>query len=400
MNLIKLKNKIRKYKRFFNMLSKIKLHIKGLYFYIFMKLFSIFPINNNKVIVVSYAGKGYGDNGKYIVDKLHERREYINIYWATNKKNKNSLPDFVKNTRFNSLSYLYHLATAKIWINNARFEFGVIKRKKQFYIQTWHSSLRLKKIEKDAIEDMNPQYVKTCIYDSKMIDLIISGCGFSSKIYSNAFWYDGEICECGTPRCDIFFDDSLKLKLKKDICEKYGIDVNKKIVLYAPTFRKGIDESQCYLNFDKLSEYLGEEYVILGRLHPISKYSINFKNKNVYNFTNYPDMQELLCISDFLITDYSGCCFDMMINDKPCLLFTKDLSEYLKKERALYFEFDELPFFRFEKEEELSECIKKFPNDEYKIKVNKFKKQIKLYEKGTASDSVVEIIINKIESKV
>lgn len=398
MQLKKLKNRLRKYKKLFNLLSKIKLHVKGLYFYIFMKLFSCFPINKQKIIVVSYAGKGYGDNGKYIVDELLKDDNVI-IYWATKKSFRKTLPSRVRYTKFNSIIYLFHLATAKVWINNARFEFGTTKREGQFYIQTWHSSLRLKKIEKDAIEHMNPQYVKTCIYDSKMIDIIISGCGFSSKIYKNAFWYDGKVEECGTPRCDIFFNKTNKVELKKKIFGRYGIPEDKIIILYAPTFRKGTDEEKCYLNIEKFIDKLDKKYELLVRFHPISKYTLKTKSPYVKNVTDYEDMQELLCVSDYLITDYSGCCFDMMINNKPCLLFTKDLENYLSKERELYFDFNSLPFYNTKTEEELARIIQNFDRNDYKKRIDKFEKEIVLFEDGHAAERIANIILKQINTK-
>src|SRR5690606_28368099 len=82
------------------------------------------------------------------------------------------------------------------------------KRKSQYYIQTWHSPLRLKKIEKDIENNLDESYIERAKIDSKMCDLMISGSDFSWNIYRNSFWYDGEILKCGTPRCDIFFTNN------------------------------------------------------------------------------------------------------------------------------------------------------------------------------------------------
>ena len=394
-----IKRKLSKHKKIFNLISKCKLIIIGLLYRFFLTIFSIFRIDNNKIIIISYAGKGYGDNGKYIVNELiSNQNNKFKIYWATSEKFKNSLPKEVNYTKYGSISYLYHLATSKIWINNSRFTYGVKKRKDQYYIQTWHSSLRLKKIEKDTIESLNPQYVLTCKKDSKMIDLIISGCDFSTNIYKNAFWYNGKILNCGTPRCDLFFNKKTKEDLKKKIYNKYNIDKTKKIILYAPTFRKNTNETECYLNCESFAKKINKEYILLVRFHPISKYTIN-NSENLINVTNYEDMQELISISDFLITDYSGCCFDMMINNKPCILFTKDIESYLANERNLYFNFEDLPFPTVKNEKKLIELINNFNDKEYKSKVCQFEKKIGLCETGIASKTLVNHIKKVVKNE-
>ena len=300
------------------------------------------------------------------------------------------MPPNIHYTKINSINYLYHLSTAKVWINNSRFVYGTRKRKKQYYSQTWHSSLRLKKIEKDAEESLNPQYIKTCKADSKMINLIISGCEFSTNIYRNSFWYDGEILNCGTPRCDIFFNTQKMTSIKENLCNKYNIDSSKKIVLYAPTFRKNLNENDTYINCEKLLYFLHDQYNLLIRFHPISNYSID--NEKIINVTDYPDMQELISICDFLITDYSGCCFDMLIKGGPCILFTKDKKEYFKKERNLYFSLEQLPFPQAEDEKELANLLENFPHEEYMIDCLKFKNRIQLFETGNASKIVAEVV--------
>lgn len=399
MKYINLKKKLVKYKVLYNFLSWCKLFMFSMYYRFFWILFRIIPICKSKIVIVSFSGKGYGDNGKYISNQLlkNNQIEKIKIYWATTNLGKQTLPNNVHYCKYNSIRFLFHLYTAKIWINNSRFPYGITKRNNQYYIQTWHSSLRLKKIEKDAIDSLNPQLILTCKADSKMIDTMVSGCEYSTNTYKNSFWYNGEVLNIGTPRCDLFFNFDIKKRLKKELSKKYGFDINKKIILYAPTFRKKMNEENAYLNIEKIIHLLPKEYILFVRFHPISKYSI--ENNNIINMTNYGDMQELICVSDYLITDYSGCCFDMMINNKPCILFTKDIDDYLKKERNLYFSFDELPFPFVKNEEALIDLINTFNIDEYKKRVNEFKNKIGLYENGNSSHLLSELILEVIKNE-
>ena len=105
-----------------------------------------------------------------------------------------------------SLKYFYELCTAKVIITNFRTTNIFKKRKNQYYIQTWHSSLRLKQIEKDAEDSLPESYIEMAKEDSKKCDLLLSGCRYSTDIFKRAFWYDGEIFEYGTPRNDLLIN--------------------------------------------------------------------------------------------------------------------------------------------------------------------------------------------------
>ena len=89
--------------------------------------------------------------------------------------------------------------TAKVWVDSNRKEGYIRKRKGQFYIQTWHGGVPLKKIEGDCEEYLGEVYIQRAKWDSAMTDLYLSNGGFCTDMYRRAFWYTGEILECGTP---------------------------------------------------------------------------------------------------------------------------------------------------------------------------------------------------------
>ena len=131
--------------------------------------------------------------------------------------------------------------------------------------------------------------------DSKKLDLLMSGCKCSTDIFKRAIWYDGEIFEHGTPRNDILVksDSNLNGMVK----EKLKIDKDKKIILYAPTFRKNnnleiynIDYSKI---INKLKDKFGREWVFLVKLHPhlVSKSDELVYGKYVLDVTKYDDIQ-------------------------------------------------------------------------------------------------------------
>lgn len=368
------------------MKDNLKRFFLKLYF-IFLRLFKI---KNNKIVITSYYGKGYGDNSKYICKELLSRKNNYDIVWLVNDM-KEEFPDGIRKVKFKSFRSFYELATAKIWIDNCRKHDYILKRKEQYYIQTWHSCLRLKKIEADAIDLLPKEYIRNAKADSKKMDLLTVGCGFSEEMYNRVFWYNGKKLRCGTPRCDLFFNENDKKYVKDTFLKQYNINADTKIILYAPTFKKSSNE--IIIDYEKIIQKLlkYDKYIFLVRFHPISKNTIK-SSKNVINVTDYPDIQELIATCDFMITDYSGCCFDAMFASKPCILFTPDFKDYIKKERSLVFDFNELPFDRVYNFDELVFTIGNFNYKNYINKVNKFMNKINNFEEGNASKKIANII--------
>ena len=358
-------------------------------------IFRIFPIKNNKIVVCNYYGKGYGDNAKYIVNFLLENsKNKYEIIWLLNNIN-DELPSGVKGVKFKSIRSFYYLAPAKFWIDQCRNHDYILTRKNQFYIQTWHSSIRIKKIEKDAIKYLPDDYIKNAISDSEKMDILTVGCEYSDKVYDRVFWYNGKRLNCGTPRFDVFFNNVEKKKIELKVRKFYKISKDKKIILYAPTFQKKLKEAN--LDYNNLIFNLNEnsknndEYIALVKLHPVSKNKVNESNF-VIDATNYPDIQELIIACDYFITDYSGCCFDAMYANKKCMLYIPDYDNYISLERELEMDIMDLPFPKIYNEIELIKKIKKFNEKEYKNNINRFLKKIGTYENGTACEQICALI--------
>ncbi|MDX9802090.1 MAG: CDP-glycerol glycerophosphotransferase family protein [Spirochaetia bacterium] len=367
--------------------------------------FRLFPVQKNKIVVSNFFGNSYGDSPKYIVEKLLEKNVDCEIVWLLKKTlvQKALFPLNIKIVKYGSFRALYELATAKVWIDNVRKKTCPPKRKNQYYIQTWHSFLRLKKIEKDAREFLSETYVERAKIDSANCDLMISGCDFGHNIYRNSFWYDGEILKCGTPRCDIFFSDTARCKDR--VYEYCGISSGTGLILYAPTYRSNSDVKAYLLDYEKIITALmskfGGKWKILIRLHPKAASlsdQINY-NENVFDVTDYDDMQELLAASDILITDYSSSMFDMIVAEKLCLIHAHDLKEYTAKERELYFTMEQLPFYVSRNTDELIKNIKNYDPEDYGLRLKQFSREVNIYEEGKASDRLAGIIREKISDK-
>ena len=350
------------------------------------------PVIKNKLVLAHGGGAGYGDNGKYICEAISECSKDIDLVWGVSDINK-EFPKYIRKVQYGTYDYYKELGTSFIWIDDQHKNYFSRKRSGQFYIQTWHGIGPIKRIEYDA-DSLPSSYLRTCDLNSEMEDLFISASSFNSEQCRRAFHYYGDILECGYPRNDILFDNSFDVdKLKS----KLGIN-NKRIVLYAPTFREGNKPIRPDFNnlISALEYRFKEDFVVLIRLHPVdkSKDQIVFDDR-IINVTNYDDVQELLRISDILVTDYSSIMWDFSLQKKPVFLFHPDDKKY-QEERGNYLKFSDMPYIEAESNEDLREMIKNFDEGQYIKALNVFFAKYKSFDMGDASKKIAELIISKI----
>lgn len=365
-------------------------------------LFSVFPIQKNKIFILNFDGKGYGDSLKYIVEEMLKRELDYDIVWSVNDRFRKYFSESIRLVRFKSIKSIYEAATAKIWIDNTRKQPYVRKRKKQFYIQTWHGQIfDTKKVERDVEDKLSPYYIKQAKNDSKLIDIILSDSSVCTKKYKRAFWYNGEILECGFPKNDILINKPMNVY--KKVYKYFNLEQNTNIVLYAPTFRNNFDIHSYDLDYESVLNALRNKtyknWMFLIRLHPnISEKSTFLSyNNHILNASLYDDMQELLLASNILITDYSGIMFDFSLMRKPVFLYIKDYKDYVE-ERDFYIDLFSLPFPHALTSSELIEKISQFDNESYIKSVEQLIQQIDVFENGTASKEVVDRIIREIST--
>jgi CDP-glycerol glycerophosphotransferase len=242
----------------------------------------------------------------------------------------------------------------------------------------WHGGVALKRIEADVEERLSPSYVHRSKSDSKICDLMISGCRMNTELIKRSFWYDGEILERGIPRNDIFFDTARRSDLRQYVANHYGIETTSRIVLYAPTFRVDHSTEPYTIDWAKVIPTMsrmfgGERVEVLVRMHPnlIGKVDTShlIAFEGVHDATRYHDMQELLSVADVLITDYSSSMFDFAMQRRPCILYATDAEAY---DRGFYFNLRELPFPLAENQEQLLATIENFDNEAYTRELDTF----------------------------
>lgn len=367
---------------------------------------SFTQVKKGRVMCWAYNFKQYSCNPRYLTEYLLKNNPEFEIYWVFRKKvDISGIDSRIKCIRFRSLEYYKLVNSAEFFITNSRTDPYRIywhKRPGQKYLMLWHGGVALKKIEKDAEEKLGYSYVQKSKIDSKVCDLMTSSCRYQTDLMENKFWYSGEILKKGIPRNDIFFDMEQRASLNAKVRKLYSISSGDKIVMYAPTFRRGNDLSPYSINWDKVIPELekvfgGVQVRVLVRLHPnlIGKVDTSglVAYEKVTDATLYHDMQELLCVSDMLITDYSSAMFDFAMLERPCLLYATDIEKY---DRGYYFRFDELPFPLARTQEELLSNLASFDRSEYDNRVTTFfDTNIGIYDDGHASEAIAEWMISR-----
>ncbi|MBQ9636516.1 MAG: CDP-glycerol glycerophosphotransferase family protein [Prevotella sp.] len=370
------------------------LALRHLLFKILNISFSVFPIKKNRVFFVSFNGKSYSDNPKAISKALfelyHDSFEHV---WVLNNTDV-TIPGYIHTCKNNSLKMIYYLATSKVWVSNFLLPKGTYKRKKQYYIQTWHGDKAFKKILHDV---PSRDGSKKWLFETDHTDLMVAGSQYGVNQMRTAFLYNGKILEEGTPRNDLFFKDNhdLKVKLRNILHCTDG----EKLIMYAPTFRREEKTGLFDAHFDFkqilsiLKESTGSTWKFLVRTHSADRrMKIVTDDSYMIDVSNYPDMNELLLITDMLITDYSSVAGDYALLEKPILLFQYDKDRYLEKDREFYFDMKDSPYFVATNENELYHLLEDINSVDVKKNCKDILSFYNDFETGHSSTTIVNLI--------
>lgn len=356
------------------------------------------PIKHGAIVVDSFNGRGWGDSAKYVALEIHKRNLPYKIYWLC-KDMGCEMPSWITKVPYDTLKCKLSVAQASIILSNVKHGYPYTKKRDQYYIQLWHGDFGPKFCEKDSEDVLPDWYVRLSKEDSLITDAITSGSRFFSEVARNAFYYPQttKIIECGVPRNDIFF--GITEKKKDALRKKYGIAQGKRIVLYAPTFRDDGSTDIYNLDVNLILEKLGENWVIVIRLHPNikDKTSLFKYDDRVINGTDFPEAQELCVLSDVLISDYSSISTDFILMRKPFFLYTPDIEKY-KGSRGLRPVFYKMPYYQDNKS--LAKAIEEFDAEKYAQWLQEFvDKEIGSYDDGNASKRLVNYIENIMKGK-
>ena len=357
-------------------------YLKHKVFSYLFNLFKIFPVNKNRISFIIDSRESFKGNLDYIKKEFEKRGNYeFNMFY----KDKFSFSNFKK------------LATSRyIFLNDNFFPMAFMNFKDESeVIQLWHAPGAFKKFGGSSCSSQEREILSKI---SENTDYLITSSKNVENYYSEAFQIDkSKIKPLGLPRLDYYFENHDVEALKTNFYKKYNIDPNKKIVLYTPTFR---DEEKFnnvfnYFNLDNFNQELGDDYVLALRLHPKIKkfYKGEISSKSRYvDCSDYENEQELLLISDILITDYSSIMIEFAVLNKPIVFFVYDYDSYVNNERGFYFDFKKtVPGPVVYDDKSLIDVIKNYEFEESKISTF-VKTQFDEID-GNASKRVVDFLL-------
>ncbi|WP_018708347.1 CDP-glycerol glycerophosphotransferase family protein [Siminovitchia fordii] len=311
------------------------------------------PVKKNLIIFESFHGKQYSDSPRAIYEYMKSKNMDYDMYWSADRRHVsyfNNL-DGVKSVRRFSIKWLLLMARAKYWVTNARLPLWLPKPKGTIYLQTWHGT-PLKRLAADMEEVHMPgtnteKYKANFLFEASKWDYLVSPNAYSTKIFKRAFGFQKTMIESGYPRNDFLINSNNEVAIRK-VKESCQLPTDKKIILYAPTWRdnqfysKGKYKFDLQLDLKLLKEEFGNDYIIVLRLHYLVAENLDLTGYEdfVFDLSMHDDIRELYLISDIMITDYSSVFFDYANLKRPMIFFVYDIDDYRDNLRGFYFDFE------------------------------------------------------------
>jgi len=361
-------------------------------------VYSSGEVQNNKVFIMTYDN-AYSCNPKYIAQELLKRNENLDIVWAGPADGSPSIfPEGIRSVPRGTKEMFEEQASSKVWIDNALncVWYGLPKKKEQVYINTWHGSMGIKRLSGNRIWKLR---AKRC---NKLTNYCITNSKFEEDVFNTEFWPDVEFKKFGHARNDIFFNEELCRDVKQKVLDFYNIESDKKIFLYAPTFRDDGKEGFFNLDFNQIIEKLegkfGGEWIVLVRLHFKDRAKadkITFDSR-ILDGGKYPDMQELMAAIDMGMTDYSSWAYDYILTRRPMFIYAPDLADY-EGGRGFYYPIETTPFAIAKDNEDVLREIDSFDDDDYQKKVDAFLEDKGCYESGEAAKKTADLILSVVK---
>ena len=364
------------------------------------------PKKKKLVYIESFYGENYTDSPAALYEYLYAQFpgdfEYV---WLVNEGV--DVPGPAKTVQRNSFAYYLAMSRASYWVNNTRTSLSLDKVGDVTYLQFWHGT-PLKKLFLDIPvlygEGMSSE--KAVVRCSSRWDYLVSPNPFYTKHMRTAFGYEGEVLEVGYPRNDKLYtmnnpEDIARLK------QELSIPVDKKVLLYAPTWREDqvkTDGKYAFdfsLDLEKMRASLSDDYVVLLRLHYHVRESLQLDPMDTMfkDVSGYGDISYLYLISDVLMTDYSSVMFDYAHLKRPMIFFMYDAEDYFGRLRGSYIENidDVLPGPIVNTNDELIEALRdvEINTPKYQEKYDAFLDEFCQLGHGDSAKAVAEKVFKK-----
>lgn len=304
-------------------------------------LIRVLPPRRDLALFEADCGKGYTGSPRAVYEEVRRRGLPLTAVWSVARGRAN-FPADAGLVRRGSWRYIWTMARAGIWVDSHGFPLDYPKPPGTRYLQTWHGQ-GIKSVGFDA-PDLRADFAKPRETWRAAVDrwdaLVCPSTEFS-RIFVPSNGYTGPLLRYGTPRCDAL----VRGQTPQGVRERLEIPEDRKVLLYAPTYRDQAKSSGKSVRVDLalLAEELGEEWVLVLRTHPVERFRVPQEVRHfVRPAGSYPEINDLMLISDALLTDYSSVMCDYAVTGRPMLFFIDDWDDYRLAERGVYHDLREI----------------------------------------------------------
>ncbi|MCI8383986.1 MAG: hypothetical protein HFJ33_03865 [Clostridia bacterium] len=391
-------------KKFLKNLIKNNKIIYALYHFTFSLLLNILgvlvKVNKEQALFVVYGGKRYDDSPRFIYEYIKQNPEYkeIKCVWAFIEPNQFDFIPANEKIKIDTFSYYITVLKSKYWITNSSVQRGLnISNKNHLDVFFTHGMTGIKKIGIDISERNQSFRLK----NQEKFDMIFLGGKKEKEILVRAWQTKEEnFYVTGLPRNDELYQKNQEKVLT--IKQKLKVPLDKKVILYAPTFREFYQDSsldniiESPFDFEKMKQELEKDFILVVTAHyQVGKLlGIPSNNPFVINAFDYPYINDLLMIADLLISDYSSVVWDYAILERPIFCFGYDYDKYFK-ERGTYLNLEEVFFDGVIRTQE--QLIKAIQNMNYEKQLEHTKKMKEEYVvlEENATEKIAKIIFKE-----
>ncbi len=306
------------------------------------------PVDERKVVFVELRLPKLTNSFKVLYDTLYRDYDFdLHCHFLRNT--------YVKRRQYrrNVKAMLADIATAKyVFFDEATNVNGCFKMRPETVVtQLWHGCGAFKKFgfsTADAIFGASRKEMEKYPFNRNYTRVTVS----SPEVvwaYEEAMQYtpeSGVVKALGSSRTDIFYDQKVIDRAYENLYALMPQAKGKKVILYAPTFRGRVAKATTprVLIPEFMKYVLGDEYVLLFKHHPlvrkrpkITDYCADF----ALDVTDTMTIEDLLCVADICISDYSSLVFEYSLFEKPMIFLAHDLENFFDW-RGFYYDYNEL----------------------------------------------------------
>ncbi|MGE8206615.1 CDP-glycerol glycerophosphotransferase family protein [Heyndrickxia sp. NPDC080065] len=375
----------------------IKLYL--LLFKIQFNFFKLFPLQDKIVFVVSFK-----DNSLFVYEEMKRRKIRQKVVFLCESSSFNVIKNnvdaqvllFESKNIIDMVKAIYYLAISKNIIVDNYFGFlsAVSFKDGVQCTQLWHAAGAIKTFGlKDKSVSLRTKRAKERfqrVYNQ--FDKVIVGSDEMAEIFKKAFnLSENNILYTGIPRTDIFYNQEHQEMKRRELFRQNPQLKDKKIIFYVPTFRDdSLDSFDFQLDLDQMCRELSGNYVVLIKLHPAIKNRPIIEKRLegfVFDYSTYANVNDLLFLTDYLITDYSSIPYEFSLLEKPMIFYPYDLVEY-QEQRGFWGRYEDLvPGPVVYETKDIIEVIKNNQFDYEKIR--DFSRTWNKYSLGRSSENLV-----------